>query len=412
MPHSLFFYFCLFLHCIATIHSSIQDVWTANRDLRVAWIRRKGNVLPCFLPGITTDETLALEVAKHTWKQFHKIGDAFLNDKQFVIKALKLDGRCIKHVKANLKTDYEVLTVAVANYYNRYDYEMAVADAAEAAARRKNKNTQDDDSSIKETTPLIIASLPMAFRGFCDINQLKEIIVQKLRLYDFYLLSFLRGIAISSPRGPPALRSTLTMLDRGVETSEAFKRLIAEYLSVPVGKELTLIRKALVNINRPAPNGDPKTKDDDNQLSHIRDVVHRRLQGRNNDDDNNNNGTNNREDVIGIFPLLVAANPPFVPGGRVRGIAPQAIRRRYVIRGVRGFEIAGEDRVAQPVQHRPLLQDMERLDAPHDGFWDDEALLAVDETVRVAMPRRAERLPPPPPRRLRRLHNHWLRPQP
>merc|ERR1712238_75758 len=274
-----------------------------------------------------------------------------------------------------------------------------------------------------------IASLPMAFRGFCDIPQLKEIIIQKLRLYDFYLLSFLRGIAISSPRErPPALRSTLIMLDRGVETSEAFKRLIAEYLAVPVGTELTQIRQALVNINRPPPNGDPnnkssKTKKDgngngggnnnNNQLSSTRptsssrehnrrdgDAIHRRLQqaqaqarrtnnnNMNNDDDTTTiNDAHNREDVIGIFPLLVVANPPFVSGGRrlQRGIEPQAIRRRYVIRGVRGFgmEAVGQpERVAAPqaqAQAVQLLQpqphlDLDRLDddAPHDGFWDDD----------------------------------------
>merc|ERR1740117_1983644 len=110
---------------------------------------------------------------------------------------------------------------------------------------------------------LTIASMGRAFH-FLDIDQLKAKTIRKLELHDTFVLEFLRGIAIDSssplsprrgPRGPPALRSQLTMLDRGVETSEAFKRLIAEYLAVPLGKELTLIRKALVNINRPAPNG-------------------------------------------------------------------------------------------------------------------------------------------------------------
>jgi hypothetical protein len=225
--------------------------------LRVAWIRRKGNILLCFYPGITTDETLALEVARHTWTQLHKVGEAFLTDKQFVMKALELDGRCIKHVPVELITEFDVLTVAAANYYTRYDYEVAAA-----AAMKKKKRTEDDSSSTDSSTDqmLTIASMGRAFQ-FLDIDQLKAKIIRKLELHDTFVLEFLRGIAIDSssppsprrgPRGPPALRSQLTMLDRGVETSEAFKRLIAEYLAVPLGKDLTSLRKALVNIKRPA----------------------------------------------------------------------------------------------------------------------------------------------------------------
>ena len=48
----------------------------------------------------------------------------------------------------------------------------------------------------------------------------------------------MKGIAIVRPRVPPAHYSPLSMLDRGVETSQAFKQLIAQFLGVPVGREL------------------------------------------------------------------------------------------------------------------------------------------------------------------------------
>jgi len=180
------------------------------------------------------------------------------------------------------------------------------------------------------------------------------------------------------------------MLDKGVETSEAFKSLIAEYLAVPVGQELTHIQKALVNINRPAPNGDPtsKSKDGgDNQLSfigtrpskvHIRDVVHLRLQARrnnNNDDNNTTTCTNNREDVIGIFRRLIVANPT-PKRGRVQWIEPQVIRRRRAI----GMEVGQPNRVAPQAQAVQLLQ------PPHpDRDRLDDALM-LDDLLRLQRP--------------------------
>ncbi|KAG7337172.1 hypothetical protein IV203_017562 [Nitzschia inconspicua] len=55
-------------------------------------------------------------------------------------------------------------------------------------------------------------------------------------------------MTIKTPRLAPALRSQLTMLDRGAETSQALKQRIAEYLGVPVGTKLSLLRKADDNV--------------------------------------------------------------------------------------------------------------------------------------------------------------------
>jgi hypothetical protein len=44
------------------------------------------------------------------------------------------------------------------------------------------------------------------------------------------------------------------MLDRGVKTSQAIKRLIAEYLGVPIGPQLKLLQRAHANLNQPTPS--------------------------------------------------------------------------------------------------------------------------------------------------------------
>lgn len=346
--------------------------------MRVAWIRRKGNILQCFHPGITTDETLALEVAKHTWTQLHKVGEAFLTDKQFVMKALELDGRCIKHVPAELITEFDVLTVAAANYYTRYDYEIAAA-----AAVKKKKRAQDDSSSTDSSTDemLTIASMGRAF-PFLDIYQLKAKIIRKLELHDTFVLEFLRGIAIDSssspsprrgPRGPPALRSQLTMLDRGVETSEAFKRLIAEYLAVPLGKELTSLRSALVNIKRPAPNGD--ANDHANSQATIPPLFNRfnrrrapmparenaavhlpprqfQLPLRNDDNGNNNGDQQAAPRLTGPQQRELEAQAQERQGRRIR---PLRRAREILLRRLGQFD-AVEAEEAQPEAERPVQQ--------------------------------------------------------
>jgi hypothetical protein len=86
---------------------------------------------------------------------------------------------------------------------------------------------------------------------------------EKMQLQKTFLNDFLRGITIICPvvpvvpaPVPPARRqlsSHLPKLDLGDETSQAFKQLIAEYLGVPVGSELTLLRKCWTNLNSTTP---------------------------------------------------------------------------------------------------------------------------------------------------------------
>ena len=88
----------------------------------------------------------------------------------------------------------------------------------------------------------------LAFCTGVDQAAFKNGVKDKMDLHKTFLNDFLRGIAIVTPHVPPRRRSHLPMLDRGVETSQAFKQLIAEYLGVPVGKELTLLRTAWDNL--------------------------------------------------------------------------------------------------------------------------------------------------------------------
>jgi hypothetical protein len=65
----------------------------------------------------------------------------------------------------------------------------------------------------------------------------------KLKLHDVFVKLMLGGMMASIGGSTP-----LTLLNRGKETSLAFTKPIAEYLGVPMGEELCMLRQAVKNL--------------------------------------------------------------------------------------------------------------------------------------------------------------------
>ena len=211
-----------------------EDLWN-NRDIVLAWIQRGGRVLDAFERMLTRDTELALALAQYNWSEFHKVGDVFTTNRDFMLQAVQRDGRVLRFASSNIRQDFEVLVHAVANHKETLVYGTASASAAAAAITVTN-----DQLGRRSTT-----------NGFMDPRIFAQRVEEKLQLYHTFVYDFLRGIAIGNqPHIPPARRSQLHMLDRGVETSQAFKRLIALYLGVPIGAELALLRRAWNNIQQ------------------------------------------------------------------------------------------------------------------------------------------------------------------
>jgi hypothetical protein len=88
---------------------------------------------------------------------------------------------------------------------------------------------------------LTLCSLPVCHEGSIQAGRPSLILV----------VEFLRGIAIHDQATiPPANRCLLPLLDRGLETSTAFKRKIVEYVDVPVGEELQSLRAASCGLEK------------------------------------------------------------------------------------------------------------------------------------------------------------------
>jgi len=223
--------------------ANIPDaLWTSYRPLPLAWIRRGGRVLNAFesilvpQPPYTEENLqLPLELVKHNYAEAYKLGEALLGNRDFMEKALFRDGRVLSLAPQKFRQNFDLQVLAIANHNINVD-----------------RDNQATASNIRNT-----------FGSFMDVDQLKEKIRTKLDLHETFVKDFLRGIAIVTPRQPPSLRSQLPMLDRGVETSQAFKRLIAEYLGVPLGTELGLLRQAMEILEAAptAPHAAPRNND-------------------------------------------------------------------------------------------------------------------------------------------------------
>jgi hypothetical protein len=234
-----------------------EDLWASPsagaREVCVAWMQRGGRVLEAFERLLKTDADLALLVAQHNWSEFHKVGDAWLSDRDFISKALQKDGRVLRFAAPALRQDFELLVMAVAHHHTGTNHGTTTdttnphPNAHPHPAHphhHQHPHYHQQQQQQQHRTLLPMASVQSTLHGICTISELQTQIQQQLELHNSFVFGFLRGIAIVTPHIPPAHRSALHMLDRGVETSQALKRLIAEYLGVPVGGQLQLLRQA------------------------------------------------------------------------------------------------------------------------------------------------------------------------
>jgi hypothetical protein len=188
-----------------------EELWQ-NRDIVIAWIRRGCRVLPAFEAMVADDEQVALEIAQHNWREFNKVGSDLKGNVAFMTRAVDTNGRILRFAAQHIRDDLNIIVRAVASH---------------------------PDS--------LVPSIRV------DKTVLTRHVQDKLDLHKTFVMEFLRGIAVPTPHISPSRRSQLPMLDRGVETSQAFKQLIAAFLGVPVGDDLRIMRTAYKNLTNPPP---------------------------------------------------------------------------------------------------------------------------------------------------------------
>lgn len=174
--------------------------------------------------GFGNDRQLILAALKHKSGVLIGLhGDIhlnLLNDRAFIKEAIAVDSRVIGRLPCGYpyhEVDY------------RHDFEMMLL--AVAASKTTLQAFMHQDHNVMG-----------------DLVKFASQVREKLRVADVFIGEFLRGIDVVKPNVAPALRCRLPMLDKGYETGAALKKLIAQYVGIPLGEELRLLRGASENL--------------------------------------------------------------------------------------------------------------------------------------------------------------------
>jgi Domain of unknown function (DUF4116) len=190
-------------------HNIAEDLWS-NLDVIRAWLRAGGSILEDFPETMVNSKEFGLLVAEHcdltTFVQATSI--ALRSDKEFMVQAVEKDSLKFLGGECGLDRDFEVAEAAFGG----------------------STNTQS----------LVDSFLP-AVSGSDDFEFLRELLRKTrndLNAHAGFVKGLLCGMTVKA-----GAECHLLALVRGVETSLAWKKLIAEYVGVPTGTRLRLLRR-------------------------------------------------------------------------------------------------------------------------------------------------------------------------
>jgi hypothetical protein len=193
-----------------TTYDDVCDELWMNRDVALAWLSKGGDWLSDdFLEDFCDDEELFLTVVHTNWTEFDYASDALKNNKDFLLRALALDGRIIRDISEDLRYDYDLALTAFSNDRRALQFYSAGADFEFMVSFTQRVRARLEEHAI--------------FR--------KEI------------------LGNISP-GPTTKndRCLLSMLNQGPDTVAFYERTLASLLGLPEGDELRELQEASKNL--------------------------------------------------------------------------------------------------------------------------------------------------------------------
>lgn len=140
------------------------------------------------------------------------------NDREFVLQLIKENDRVVHHAAKDLRFDHGIIVAAISK----------------------------DAPSIVDCFDILQSKRDVEF-----LLELSLKVRLKLYLHDTFVQGFLRGTVSRDQNNlHPSLRCHLTKLDRGMETSVDFKRLIADFVGAPVGEDYVRYTNASFALKR------------------------------------------------------------------------------------------------------------------------------------------------------------------
>ena len=186
-----------------TVYDDVYEELWANRDVAMAWLSKGGDWLSDDFPEeFEDDEELLLTVTKQNWTEFDYASDRLKASKQFMLRALALDGRVIRDISDDLRHDFDLALTAFRN--NRQALQFY---------------------SGPEDFPFMVS--------------LTQRVRERLDEYDVF-----SNEIISAMRCPRGGKCFLPMLNQGPDTLHMYKSKIASYLGLPEGEDLLELQES------------------------------------------------------------------------------------------------------------------------------------------------------------------------
>jgi hypothetical protein len=193
-----------------------------------AWVERGGDYLHEEFPeSFENDEQLFLLIAEHNPSDFWCSSESLCKKKDFMLKVVAKKAILIKEAAGErLKNDFDLALVAFSGTENG---------GCELAG---TFDIHDKDQ-------------------FQFITKFAKDVRKRLQLHDSFVqllcaMTFAnsKNSVKRSKRTTPSQKCRLFMLNQGKETSIAYRKLLAEFLDVPRGEQLKMLRKASAHLAR------------------------------------------------------------------------------------------------------------------------------------------------------------------
>ena len=184
-----------------------SDLFAENREVCLAWIRAGGEFLDEMEANFDDDEEILLAMVEmNTEEYLFSLPSRFLKDEDFMRKAVTKNGGILREAVSDMPFDIKLLAFAShPDIVQNYEF--------------TNVNSED----------------------FIFLMKLSSEIRQRLLVHESFV-TFVYGFHAGRMHKPSA--TPIVMLECGRDTSYVFKRLVADYLGIPLGEELRLLRRA------------------------------------------------------------------------------------------------------------------------------------------------------------------------
>lgn len=172
-------------------HDDICSLLWSNREVAKAWLFKGGEWLCNDFPEeFERDEELFLIVAHRNWSDFQHASESLKSSKEFLLRALAIDGRIISEVSEEQRYDYDLALAAFANDTRAIQFFSGAKDFEFMVGFAQWTREKIEENDTFENQVVATMSKPTAKNSTCQLGMLNQG-PELLKFYKETLSSFL-----------------------------------------------------------------------------------------------------------------------------------------------------------------------------------------------------------------------------